>query len=114
MSKQSTIQRPKTIQIAYRTFRIVDMDDLTAGEYCGRGNRDKGLIVIAPKLDGEVTTNTVLHELIHSILSVWREGEEPIAEGVVASLANGLHTCWKDNPKLFKWFTQEIGRALSQ
>ena len=109
---KKTCGLPEQITVGWRTYKIVSLDSAGKAEYAGQADITTGEIRLNPSLDPEILTNTVLHETIHAIAQVWLESKQ-VPESTTSSLASGLQTVWRDNPKLIEWLNNNI-KKLSQ
>ena len=97
---------PTHIKLGYRTLSIEPklMEDF--GEYINNENK----ILYNSRATQPELVNTIMHELLHAIFEdrivslVSDKNEETIVNG----LANGLISTLYDNPKLLKFFYNNI------
>ncbi len=77
----------------------------------GLSNGDTRTISIAPGQDPLNELDTVLHELMHSVLRAQgRQYDEEPEERYVWALAHGLTICLKDNPDLLAYINASVAR----
>lgn len=108
-AKTKDIGFPEQLKVGYRTYAIAPMpaqailDDRLAGQHFPHANK----IYVTPNVPQREQINTLVHELLHAILS--SHGVDfPDEERVVLSLANGLCTLLRDNPGLATWLGQGL------
>ena len=70
---------------------------------CGQSDHGQGRITVSPDLDSHLTRDTLLHEVMHSILRMQGHVYTKHEEQYVNSLATGLISVLDDNPKLRKY-----------
>lgn len=50
-----------------------------------------------------VNAQTLLHELLHAVATVYNRAPDADEETTVTTLSNGLAGVWRDNPGVFAW-----------
>lgn len=103
---------PETICIGYQDIEVIktDFPDGEQGVYIS----DKSQIRIQRGLSPRERLNTILHECLHAIFSVY--GLKPMVkddaeeERLVDALGNGLTEVFSRNPELVKWVSHYAGK----
>jgi len=105
------MQLPKTVEILNRTYKVVE-EDLKEATFIGMSRPDKGVIKIERTLDNQEKANTLLHEMIYSlIVAMGYDGGEGLhTEKNVRIISNGLATIFRDNPETFKDLIDNLER----
>lgn len=109
---------PKFVKIGYADFRIKPFSpDKEKDENCNQGetNFADHEILYTKKQNKLEHTNTILHEVLHSICYIFglKFTKFTKEEECVNTLANGLITLFRDNPEFLSWLQEnihEIGR----
>jgi len=103
---------PKKIEVLNRTYKVVEKD-MSEGSSIGSSAFATGTIAIHSNLDSQAQADTLLHEIIHAILTAMghevSEKESLHTEENVLIISNGLATFLRDNPETFK----EIIKSLN-
>ena len=73
---------------------------------CGQSDHGLAKITIDPTLDAHLSRDTLLHEVMHSILRMQGHAYTKHEEMYVNSLATGLVTVLDENPALRKYLTK--------
>lgn len=108
------MQLPQTIEILNRTYKVKE-EDLTESNYVGVSKLNKGVIKIEKSLDNQEKANTLLHELIHTMLmgmgyEIRKKDEGLHTEENVTIISNALATIFRDNPDTFKDIIDNLER----
>jgi len=103
---------PKKIEVLNRTYKVVE-SDMSEGSSIGSAKFSTGMIVIDSNSDSQLQADTLLHEIIHAILTAMgheiSEKEGLHTEENVLIISNGLAAFLRDNPETFK----EIIKSLN-
>lgn len=92
---------PKTVKIGGHTISITQKSGL---ENMGEYEREKGLITLEKDMDQSQKAATLLHEILHVILTEMHPKlPAQTEEGVVTALEVGLFAFIKDNPKVVRY-----------
>lgn len=105
---------PHKVKVGYRDYVIQPMvpsegQDTHVGLHYGQWN----LITINynanPPFPDVELINTIVHELLHAIVSVQGDHfEDDQEEKIVRCMANGLIELIQDNPHLFEWLIENL------
>ena len=77
--------------------------DYKDARYYGQSDMNPGRISIRPDLGSFMERDTLLHEVLHSILRQQGRPYRPVEEEYVNALATGLTAVLDSNPKLRKY-----------
>ena len=91
--------------------RDVDVTTEPDKDLAGYWDSNKGIINVAPGQDAFNSKDTLLHEIMHAILS--QQGSMhpyKLEESFVRPLATGLMAVFQDNPQVAKWLVAPIKR----
>lgn len=98
---------PKRVELAGRRWRVV-VDDLSAHEAVGLSDDSTATITLHPGQDAWTERDTLLHELMHSVLrSQGRPYDESPEELYVTALATGLLGALRTNPSVARYLFLE-------
>lgn len=98
---------PKRIELAGRRWRVI-VEDLTEQEAVGLSDDTTATITLHPGQDPWVERDTLLHELMHSVLrSQGRPYDEAAEELYVGALATGLLGALRANPSVARYLFLE-------
>lgn len=109
--RKATAQLPAAVKVGYKTYRIVEMSDVESDQHRASGQTMHilGRMTINLGMGTREAAETLLHEIMHAVWSIWKMPHKDIEEEpAVSSLAAGLATVWRDNPEVLAW----IGRNL--
>lgn len=100
--------RPKRVSIAGRPWSFTFLD-LSGHSVAGLSDSNKGVISIADDQTGWEERDTVLHEVLHSILRSQGRPYAEVEEEYVRALATGLIGVLRSQPDLAHYlFTEKI------
>ena len=93
---------PTSIKILHRNYAIVKetAKGVLASQAYGMFKPVEGQITYVQGISPSETVDTILHETLHALWLLFDHDKEP-EEHVVRTLATGLTTIMRDNPKLF-------------
>ena len=99
---------PASVKIGYRVYKIVEWtasQGAAANKYgeCSHVMREIRVDLTHGMREG---ANTLLHEIVHAICSVWYQSENDKEERTVSLISNGLSTVWVDNPDVMEWIAR--------
>ena len=98
---------PKSIHVAGRKWSIV-VADLTAHNALGLCDDTTATISVDPDQDEWAVRDTLLHEVLHSILRAQgRHYEGKTEERYVQAFASGLLGVLRDNPRLITYLFKD-------
>lgn len=98
--------RPTTLRVNGRVIKVKYRGARTMPNEAGLYHFSDGLIEIRKDQSPVELRDTVLHELLHSILhSQGREYGGEVEEVYVRAIATGLIGVFRDNPRLVAWLT---------
>ena len=97
----------KTIKVAGYVYTIrLDMDDALRGsDSSGFNDEATGEIHILSSLGPQSRRQTLLHEVVHCVVTSYCSGAGDIDEGVIEGISQGVNQVLRDNPKLVKFLT---------
>ena len=101
---------PEKIKIGYKEYRLEKWKQTvaSANEAQGQFFAKEGIIGYTDDEKGVSHANTLLHEIIHSIVYQWNIDVGEKEETIVNGLTNGLTTVLVDNPKLIDYLKKNI------
>ena len=105
------IQVPKSIKVGYRDYKLEEWKQTvaTANEAQGQFFQKEGIIGYVADEKGVSHANTILHEVLHSIIYQWHiDLEDKEEEKLVSGIANGLTTVFVDNSELMDYLKTKI------
>lgn len=98
---------PSTLRVAGRNWSIV-VADLSANKAVGLCDDGTGTITVDPDQDEWALRDTILHEVLHSILRAQgRPYEGKTEERYVQAFASGLLGVLRDNPTLTSYLFKD-------
>jgi len=101
-----------TVQIGFRTMKIVPMDEIEMDRtgYTGMIDIHAGEIRIFLGVDKQMYAQILLHEIMHGawalVAGLPNEGDKKVRltqERVVTTMTHGLAAAMRDNTDLFYW-----------
>lgn len=106
------LKLPHKVKVGYREYTIQPMFPSEGGDtHLGLHYGNWGVITINysanPNFPDKEIINTIIHELLHAVLSVQGHTFKN-EEKVVDSIANGLMLLIEDNPHLFEWLIEQL------
>lgn len=108
MSKKK-LTRPKSILIGPHTFTIEWSDTI---DDCGTMAGHDLAIQVSSKLPASLAKETLLHEILHAILYLNGNVEEPLdEERIVQGLGAGLLAVFSENPVVVDYLTGTLSRS---
>lgn len=104
--KNSKVKLPKTINFGFRIFRVILQEDYSGDDTYGHSDYQKGIICIDASMSEEMIKDTLLHEIIHIILTLICNDpkKELDNENLVVGLTSGLLLVLNLNKGLFKLY----------
>ena len=102
---------PEKIKVGYKKYKLEKWKQTiaNAGDAHGQFFSKEGVIGYTAEETGVSHANTILHELLHSIIYQWSiDLDEKTEEIVVNGLTNGLTTVFVDNPELVDYLKTKI------
>ena len=102
---------PEKIKVGYRYYSLEKWKQTvtSANEAHGQFFAKEGIIGYTTEEKGVSHANTILHELLHSIIYQWNiDLDEKTEESVVNGLTNGLTTVFVDNTELMDYLKLKI------
>lgn len=104
------MKRPTKIDIFNCRWEIrwVDQASDTATEAWGMCIYDQQVILMSTRMKPNFEADTFLHEVLHAVCKAMGMGERFSEEDAAKKLSSGLCLVWKQNPEVFKWWTQLV------
>ena len=99
------LRRPTKVAILNQDFKI---EWLSSGDAQGSVDFNDCVIQVVKKYPKDTVVDTLFHELIHAVNYVMGITDSSSEEDATRSLATGLCTVWRHNPKLFAWIHRQI------
>ena len=101
---------PSSVKIGWAEYSIQHWDHLTAVSSRRRGEQSdiEKVIRVDSFLDPRSVAETLLHEIIHAVYSVFQMGREDDEERITQITSNGLATAMRDNPDVFAWIAEKL------
>lgn len=81
-------------------YSVVELPML---EYLGLVRECNAIIIVSHDMCQDFKVNVIMHEAIHTILTLCGQDLEGTAEPLVIALGNGIIQLIKDNPEFVKW-----------
>jgi|TARA_Y100000310_G_scaffold182419_1_gene182516 hypothetical protein len=102
---------PDTIKVGYQIYDV-KVERFTDGHPSrGSHNYFRSEILVDADQSAQLMANTMCHEILHAAYSQWEMGAGELdEERIVATLANGLCTIFRDNPDLGKWLLERLAK----
>ncbi len=103
-------QRPNTVRILSRDYKIEWVDSLDIPERYGYCYAPSQTIKVASDEDiaTDIVVDTVIHEALHGITSILGIEDGATEEETVSAIATGLTTILKDSPQLIEWCIEQL------
>ena len=101
---------PTTVKIGWCDYKIVEWDAREAsaarrfGETCSITKIIRIDVIHGPPQ----TAETLLHEIMHAIYSIWTIGKDDDEERIVTLSTGGLATVMRDNASVFGWIMENL------
>lgn len=101
---------PKQVKIGWRIFTIEAFDRLEAigRDRYGECNKVSGVIRVDTVHGPRQTAETLLHEIMHAMFSVWALREKDGEEEIVGTASHALCSVWVDNPEVLAWIASQL------
>ena len=80
---------------------------MSANRY-GEVAHTAGIIRIDTTHSAIEVAQTLLHEILHVVCTMWCRAEEDNEERTVSIMSTGLATVWRDNPDVMEWIAQNM------
>lgn len=106
---------PKSVRVGFSTYKVTLMaeDDASIHGICGATNADRQIITIAEKMSPQQTANTLLHEVIHAIHTIYgltHRDQPPSEEEYTNLTTNGLCAFFQENPECLNWIQSALAK----
>lgn len=104
------MELPKQVKIGWRVFRIEAFDPLEAigKDRYGECNKVSGVIRVDTVHGARQSAETLLHEILHAMFSIFRMREKDDEEDIVQTASHGLASIWVDNPDVMAWIAARL------
>jgi len=99
----------KSIRVGPFTVTVKTLNGEEAEKSLGLFSQEKMTIWLHPKFESEqIEAETVIHEMMHAIYSVFGVHEKDRQERVVSQMSIGMASVIRDNPKLIEWLRKKL------
>lgn len=101
---------PSPIKVGHLQIDVVPLTEEEADKHDIDGDADthRQSLRLRETLKPALMVETALHEIMHVCYDVWKINARWGEERTVDSLASGLTTVFKDNPKFVEWMVKNL------
>jgi len=102
-------RRPSKIKVLDIDYAIVWVDDTWSSQTGSSGQQSYARQEITvQKAAPQIEANTLLHEILHAVADGMSLTDDSSEEEFVSRLATGMCAVWRDNPKVWAWWQQQV------
>lgn len=101
---------PTKVKVGWATYKIEVWHPAEAvgARRFGESNPISRVIRVDTSYSPQQTAETLLHEIIHCVYTMWDLDDEDKEEKIVSQIGTGLTTVWHDNPEVFAWIAENL------
>lgn len=101
---------PTTIRVGWADYRVEQWPtaDAVGARMYGQACHASKVIRIDERLDAHQAAETMIHEVLHTVYTLWAIDDKDDEERTVSALSHGVTQVWRDNPKLVAWIEKSL------